>query len=208
LTIAQLLQLIQQGESQTLDFKVTVTHKHKIAKTIASFANTKGGILLIGVRDDQQIIGVDPEEEEFSLREAATDYCIPPISLIFNTVEDKYGNTVLVVEIEESQEKPHYCLDPQHARHVYIRVHDKCLLAGKDVVKAMRQGRVREHISLSSHEKSLISYLEENERITVKHYAKLMNISERRAKRSLIELTRAGWLYVLDFNKEDFYCLA
>ena len=62
MTYSQLLRLIDKGESQTLDFKRKITHPLKIAKTLVSFANTKGGKLLIGVDDDKQIIGVDPDE--------------------------------------------------------------------------------------------------------------------------------------------------
>ena len=42
----------------------TITNCEKIARTMASFANNKGGRLLIGVADDGTITGVKSEDEE------------------------------------------------------------------------------------------------------------------------------------------------
>ena len=56
--------LILEGEGTTLDFKNTITSCEKIAKTMVSYANNKGGKLLIGVADDGRIVGVKSEDEE------------------------------------------------------------------------------------------------------------------------------------------------
>jgi predicted HTH transcriptional regulator len=56
--------LIFEGEGVTLDFKKTITSCEKIARTMVSFANNKGGKLLIGVADDGIIKGVKSEDEE------------------------------------------------------------------------------------------------------------------------------------------------
>ena len=47
-----LLNLISEGEHQQQDFKYRVTDACKLAKSVSAFANTNGGRLLIGVRDD------------------------------------------------------------------------------------------------------------------------------------------------------------
>ncbi len=56
--------LILEGEGVSQDFKKTITSCEKIAKTMVSFANNKGGRLLIGVADDGTIKGVRSEDEE------------------------------------------------------------------------------------------------------------------------------------------------
>jgi Putative DNA-binding domain len=66
---AQILPLLTQPESQTLEFKSTArwnlvdqkkdrTMEDVILKTIAAFLNTEGGTLLIGVNDDGNAIGL------------------------------------------------------------------------------------------------------------------------------------------------------
>ena len=44
--------LINEGEHQQQDFKYRVSDAMKLAKSVSAFANTDGGRLLIGVRDD------------------------------------------------------------------------------------------------------------------------------------------------------------
>ena len=67
-------ELIQQGESKTLEFKSTLRWNlkegrqddkgvtHAVLKTIAAFLNTEGGDLLIGVADDRSIVGVERDQ--------------------------------------------------------------------------------------------------------------------------------------------------
>jgi predicted transcriptional regulator len=57
-------------------------------------------------------------------------------------------------------------------------------------------------------EKALFDYLDKKERITVKQFAKLVNISEHRAKKMLIRLSQEGVLFEHDFERENFYSLA
>ncbi len=51
------LELIQMGEGLTVEFKRTIDSPFKIAKTLASFANTSGGILLVGIADNRSTVG-------------------------------------------------------------------------------------------------------------------------------------------------------
>lgn len=77
----QVLSLIRQGESKTLEFKQTLSKnihtnqkdkniEHSVLKTIAAFLNTDGGILLVGVSDSGKIEGIEKDffksEDEYS----------------------------------------------------------------------------------------------------------------------------------------------
>ena len=76
-----LLGLIAQGEHQQQDFKYKVQDAVKLARSVSAFANTDGGRLLIGVRDDGHLSGVRSEEEIFMMHQAAWKYCQPPSSI-------------------------------------------------------------------------------------------------------------------------------
>ena len=66
-----LLGLIKEGEHQQQDFKYRVEDALKLARTVSAFANTNGGRLLIGVRDDGHLSGVRSEEEIYVMHQAA-----------------------------------------------------------------------------------------------------------------------------------------
>jgi predicted HTH transcriptional regulator len=104
--------LVSEGEHQQQDFKFEISNAKKIAKTIVAFANTKGGRLLIGVKDNGRISGIRSDEEFYMIDAAATMYCKPeiPIKSYQRIVE---GKNVLEIVIKVSDEKPHYALDDE-----------------------------------------------------------------------------------------------
>jgi predicted HTH transcriptional regulator len=199
--------LILEGEGVSLDFKKTITSCEKIAKTMVSFANNKGGRLLIGVADDGSIKGVKAEDEErYMINKAAHFFARPTLEPIF---EEFYfdGKIVIVVEIEESKVKPHYALAEDGKWWVYVRVKDKSVLASKIVVDVLKRWDNNDGVLIeySSKEKALLEYLEEKERITVKQYCDLLNLSRRRAQRILVNLVLSGVIRVHTTEKEEFY---
>ena len=208
--------LIEEGEGFQLEFKRKVTSPEKIARALVGFANTKGGTILFGVDDDTTIVGVESEKSEVELiQTAGRVYCDPPIEPEIEIISYK-GKDVLAATVEESNQKPHSLVvdndspdDPDSK--VLIRVKDKTVIASKEVVKILRSESPDApplRISIGDTERSLLEYLGTHEKITVKQFGKLVNISDRRASRILIQLTRAGVLRIHTLEKEDFYTLA
>lgn len=206
----QLIKWIQEGENIHQDFKKTISSQQKIAKTLVAFANTKGGRLIIGVNDQKLITGIKSDEEEmFMIEGAATFFSKPEIKLSFHLFEWQ-DKAVLVVEIPESQNKPHFALGEDQKWWAYIRVKDQSLLASKIVLDVLKKQTSQEDILLeySSKEKALLEYLQKNERITLKEYMKLVNISRRSASRILVHLICMGIIRSHQTEKIEFYTLA
>jgi len=191
-----------------LDFKKEISSTHRIAKSIVSFANHYGGTLLVGVNDDGTIAGVKTAEETYMLEQAASHFCEPPIELKIKEWTLK-GKVVLEVLIAESIVKPHFAIDEQGKKWVYVRHKDQSLLASKVLVDVLKQKSSNEPVLLkySSLDKALMDFLKQNPRITVQEYCKLVNISRRRAQRILVNLTAFGIIRLHDIEKPEYYTL-
>lgn len=208
-------ELLIKGERQTIEFKQRLNKPEKIAKTICSLANTDGGNLMIGIRDNKTIMGVDVEQEKYILEEAIRFYCDPPVHLNLTEIlvsKEEYPFqtvSVLLVEIPESVTKPHKAKDKRGDWHAYIRHKDQTLIAGDKTEKLLETEDIEttKKPKLSKNQQRLLSYLQRNSRITLKEYAKLVNISERRARRELLENLDIGIIRVLEHEKDDVYVL-
>ncbi len=207
--------MLDEGEGFELEFKRKVSNTEKIAKAMVGFANTKGGTILFGIDDDRSVVGVESEKSEVEMiRNVADYYCEPPIEVDIEIVPYK-GKDVVAVFVEESRDKPHAVVlhedseDPQ--LQVYIRVNDKTVEASKEVVRILRSENPDApplRIAIGENERRLFDFLDKSERITLKEFGALVNISKRRASRTLIQLVRAGVLRLHTNEKEDYYTRA
>ena len=203
--------LIRQGEGERLEFKQKTTHPTRIARTLASLANTHGGQVLVGVDDGGRIVGVrDAEEEMYQLREAAAHYVEPPIELTFSEIEDEEGTLVLVVTVPESRNKPHRAQVAPGEWRGYVRVRDESVQASTLTEKVLARQQPEaglEKIPLSRDELRVLEYLRTHPRLTVPECTKLLNVSRRRAYRLLIKLTLHGYTHYHDKQQEPYYTL-
>jgi predicted HTH transcriptional regulator len=205
----ELTLLISGGESDTLDFKQRITHADRIARTLASFANTRGGIVLVGVMDNGQVSGIDPEEEKHTLELAANFYCQPPVQLFYEELENDEGKTVLKVTIPESSEKPHLVKVKEDDWRSYVRVKDETVQTSQIVAKVLRNEPAEKILpEFDAQEKVLLEYLKLNRRITQKQFMKLVNFSKRRAYQTLIRMVLGGAIRLHDKEKETYYTLS
>lgn len=208
--------LIDEGEGFSVEFKRRISSPEKIARTLISFANTKGGTILFGVDDDGSIVGVESEKTEAELIEiAGRDYCDPPIIPMVEIVPFN-GRDVIACHVDESSNKPHYFLGERDRENgdgtrVYIRVNDKTVMASREVVKILQDENPNAsplRLNIGENEKRLFQYLEAHGRITVRELGRQVNISDRRASRILVQLVRAGVIRIHNDEKIDYFTLA
>jgi predicted HTH transcriptional regulator len=214
MTLYELNEIIENGENSTVEFKRKFTEPEKIAKEMIAFANTKGGRLLFGVDDDKKVVGVESEKGEIEYIDlAAKFFCEPPLKYTIDIMHI-YRKDVIVVNISESRTKPHRLIEngkeDNDETKVYIRVQDKSVLASKETIKVLKKlnpDSPPQIINLGDKEKVLLEYLSRNERITLREFREMLNLSNRRASRILVNLVRADLIRLHNFEKEDFYTL-
>ncbi len=131
---------IQGGEGLHLDFKHSISDTKKIARSLVAFANTFGGSLLIGVRDNGSIAGVRSEEEYYMIETAALIHCRPKVEFEHRSyVLD--GKAILEIIVPKSENIPHSAPDNDGVYKVYVRVADQNLIAPKTLVEVWRRNK-------------------------------------------------------------------
>lgn len=132
-------QLLISPEGKTLEFKRDLSSPKNILKTLVAFANTAGGCLIVGVDDDQKLVGVaQPLDEEERLGNLIADSIeprlVPNIDLITHQ-----GKSLLIIEVFPSGLRPH-SLKSEGAEHgVYVRLGSSSRQADRELVAELRR---------------------------------------------------------------------
>lgn len=200
--------LIREGEDEYLDFKHSITDSRKIARSLVAFANTHGGRLLVGVRDNGGIAGVKSDEEYYMVEAAAHLYCKP--EMIFSTESYNIkGKTVLEITIPKSFQNTYYARDKDNKWKVYIRVKDQNLLANRVLIKAWKQKQKKKgtFVRYTDKEKLLLDYLSDNQYITFSKFRKIARISPFKAERILINMLVLNLIDIVFTENLTYYTL-
>jgi predicted HTH transcriptional regulator len=181
--------LIEDGEHERQDFKFKISDARKIARSISAFANNSGGSLLIGVKDNGKVIGVESDEELYMIEQAAELYCRPPQKVSFQSYRVE-GKSVLKVDAQRASELPVKAQDDDKKWCAYYRVADENILASALHVKVWKEMKKEAPclISFTEKEQILIDYLNENKEITLEEYMKIAHLSKQLAENTLIKL--------------------
>jgi len=198
--------LIAQGEGQRLDFKFEVSDSKKIARTLSAFANSDGGRLLIGVKDNGNIAGVRSEEEFYMIEAASTMYTRPTVPFTATRWEIN-GKTVLEIYIAPSDNKPHTAPDRDEKYKAYIRVADENILANEVLLLSWQKcGRKNGLLlPLSRPVKQLMGYLENQPYIHIRQFCRIARIRYATARNILSDLIAVNILKYIIVDKQIVY---
>jgi predicted HTH transcriptional regulator len=199
-----LKKLIAEGEGQKLDFKYCISDSRKISRTLSAFANSDGGTLLIGVRDNGSIAGVRSDEEYYMIDTAAKLFCRPeiPVNIKHHTTD---GKTILEVEVEKGEQRPYEARGEDGKWHAYFRKNDQNLEAN-NIVRLLWKKNKRETgvlIRFGKPENLLMDYLKKNENITFSGFRKIAGIPYYRAEKILVNLLLCDVL-VMDVSEKGY----
>ncbi|HYI76750.1 MAG TPA: ATP-binding protein [Chryseolinea sp.] len=209
-SVQQLKSLVAQGEGSRLEFKRKAAYPEKILREFVAFANTSGGILLVGIGDDGSIPGLKYPEDESHVIQQALAKIKPEISLRETFIPIGGQRTVLRYDITASEGKPHYLEVVSDVREYFVRVDDKTMRASREMREIIkRKRRVRDiKFQYGDHEKFLMQYLEVNKSITLKEFITASGLKRFYASNKLILLVLANVLRIVPSEKGDLYTLA
>ncbi|MDR1370470.1 MAG: ATP-binding protein [Dysgonamonadaceae bacterium] len=199
-------ELISQGEHQRLDFKFEVSDSKKIARTLSAFANTDGGTLLIGVKDNGNIAGIRSEEEYYMIEAASKMYCKPEIP--FTAKEwNMEGKIVLEITVHNLPEKPYTAPDKYDNYKAYIRVDDENIPASEVLVLAWEKQLNSKgvHLKIGKPVEKLWAFLDENPDISTNQFCKIARIKYHTARNILSDMLAIGSLGYLMRDNQIVY---
>ena len=81
----ELIEKIILGEDATIEFKREMPHRNSLADEIAAFANDQGGMILIGIDDNREIVGIELQKLD-NIEKTVVEICndsIKPTARIF-----------------------------------------------------------------------------------------------------------------------------
>ena len=103
-SLTDLIEKIYLGEDSTIEFKRELPHRESLGDEIAAFANANGGVILIGVGDDSEIVGIDRQNldrTEKTAVEICGDNIVPMVHIVTEKLQVDKKN-LLKIEVPRS----------------------------------------------------------------------------------------------------------
>ena len=103
-SLTELIEKIILGEDATIEFKREMPHRSSLADEIAAFANTEGGVILIGVDDNSDIVGLELQQLN-QVEKTVVEICedsIEPSVPIFTEKLRLDDKNILKIEVPRS----------------------------------------------------------------------------------------------------------
>ncbi len=151
LTQSELQNILQQRENSSVEFKEYGVRPESLAKEMVAFANSQGGIILLGVTDQGTVTGIPAEQalEEWAMN-IARDRVIPALEIQFH--QHTLDNKILAeIIIPKGKDKPY-----QTSGKYYIRVGSTNRMASQSELMCLFQAAGVFHYDGNGVEKSSI----------------------------------------------------
>ena len=103
-SLSELIEKIALGEDSIIEFKSQLSSRDSLADEITAFANAKGGVILMGVEDNGDIVGIENSqlnEDEKTVIEVCRDSITPEVNIFTEKllIDDK---NILKIEVPHS----------------------------------------------------------------------------------------------------------
>jgi predicted HTH transcriptional regulator len=198
--------LINEGEHQQQDFKFGITDSRKIARSLVAFANTDGGRLLIGVKDNGIIAGVRSEEEYYMIESAAQLYSKPEIRFESKVWKEE-SKTVMEVWVPPSPLRPHFVKEEGGIWQAYVRSRDENIQADEVLITVWQKMKQKKGalIRYTKIEEALFHLFQSKDQITLSDFKKSARISSKEAIDTLANLIVLRVIDQIVASPESFF---
>lgn len=130
MTPDRLIEILQLGESQAVEFK-SHSRPDIIGKNVCALLNAQGGYVVCGVREGEEVAGIETADAARVLESKLAEGLVPK-ALVSVGTQDVEGKTVLVVEVPAGKDVPYAFRD-----RVYVREGGQTVKADIETIKDM-----------------------------------------------------------------------
>lgn len=145
------------GETTEYDKKVAleIRKPKSWCKSVSAFANTSGGVLIFGISDDGNIVGLhDPEGDAEKISEIIKTRLDPIPEFLLRFYESEDGKKLIILDIYKGDETPYY-YSGDGVLEAYIRVGNESVKATSTELKRLvLRGKNTSYDSQNSHYKA------------------------------------------------------
>lgn len=206
--LAQLRRQVAGGEGLQLEFKRKVAYPDKVVRELLAFANTLGGVLLVGVDDDGSLPGVRyPEEEILEVKQAMQKRAAPRVAVKSEILALNKKKFVVRLEVAPHPQRPVFFIHPDGKKDCYVRHNDQSMKASFEMREIIRQSKWKRdiHFTFSEAESKLFAYLQQHSSVTLSQFRALVPLSRNEASAKLVKLVLANLLRITPAEKGDLY---
>jgi hypothetical protein len=192
---------IAEGEGKNLEFKRGLPRDEKTARTLCAFANTRGGLLLIGVSDRGEVLGAPhPKSTIATLRSIASVRLAPPLTVEIGRV-DLDAKAIVWCSVPVSPARPHAVVHDDAEHEIVVRAGSSNRVASGAALAAIRAQRSSPR-GLDALQRAVLEWVALANRAardpggaaTIREFARARNIGLQRARRAFTDLELAGRL--------------
>ena len=106
--VNQIKEIISAGETQEVEFKESFHSNQDVSKILCGLANTFGGLLILGVKDNRVIIGIKGNLDKVQQQISASNQTVSPAPLISIEVHKLENKDIIVAIIQRPSDNVYY----------------------------------------------------------------------------------------------------
>ena len=114
--MSEIIKLLKEGESETVEFKPSLSQTDKVIESISAFSNANGGTIVIGVSDKGEVLGADIGKRTIEILANRIKQNTDPVIYPSISIENVEGKNIIVIEVRESKSKPVFAFDKVYKR--------------------------------------------------------------------------------------------
>lgn len=126
------------GETTTYDKKqvLEVRRPKSWLKSVSAFANGEGGILIFGISDDDQVLGLADAEGNAEKISEEIKSKLDPVPAVRLELKDTDGKKLVLLHVYPGQETPYYYIGDKQ-RLAFVRIGNESVVADRIQLKSL-----------------------------------------------------------------------